>query len=73
MDSYFYRKCQWKTNKNGKITSSALFFFHVEKLILAEWQLTIFEHKILKLYDFYQTLFRDKIDSCGVAIDYFRT
>ena len=43
------------------------------KLILAEWQLTIFEHKILNLYDFYQTLFRDKIDSWGVAIDYFRT
>ena len=42
------------------------------KLILAEWQLTIFEQKILKLYDFYRTLFRDKIDSCRVAIDYFR-
>ena len=53
------------------MTSSVLFFFHVEKLILAEWQLTIFEQKILKLYDFYQTLFRDKLSLSEESIQIF--
>ena len=53
------------------MTSSVLFFFHVEKLILAELQLTIFEQKILKLYDFYQTLFRDKLSLSEESIQIF--